>query len=114
MADKNFVVKAVYTVIPSETETETETETEAETDTETEPAPTDTDAPVTEEPTVPETKPEDPTQAPESSDVVTEDGSDSATGEPDEQKGGCASVVGGSLALILGAVAAAAVVRRKH
>lgn len=114
MADKNFVVKAVYTVIPSETETETETETEAETDTETEPAPTDTEAPVTEEPTEPVTKAEDPTQAPESSDVVTEDGSDSATGEPDEQKGGCASVVGGSLALILGAVAAAAVVRRKH
>jgi hypothetical protein len=121
MADKNFVVKAVYTAIPVESTEDTEgpateppaneTVTEPESNTEVPPATTDTEAPGTKAPTASTTQAEEPTQAPESGDTAAESTTTSNAGAT---TGGCSSVLGGGLALLMSAVAAAAVIHRKH
>ncbi len=98
MADKDFMVRAVYTLIQSDTETATETESAAATETET------VTASETETETAGETA---------GSDAV----SDTTAGETETGKtGGCASAVSGGLALIALVTAASASVckRRKH
>ena len=115
MADKNFTVKAVYTLIevPTEelpTETETEEVTVPETVPETEPE----TVPVTPDTTAPESAPvtEPTTDTP----VTTEaPAGDATTTAPDDADTGCSSILGGTVAVLaVAAVAGVALKKRKE
>ena len=108
MADKNFTVKAIYTLIEVPTEPETETEKPEDP---TEPV-TETDKP--DDPTEPETKkPEDPTAAETTAESVSASESVTETETQKSAGNGCSSVLG-SAALLLTAAAAAVALKRKH
>ena len=111
MADKNFTVKAVYTLIevPTEelpTETETEKVTELDTEPETVPVIPDTKAPESATVTEPTTNAPVVTDAP---------AGDATTAAPDDADTGCSSVLGGTVAVLaVATVAGVALKKRKE